>query len=381
MLSCFVFYLLMSTIAGYAVNALHTSQSLAGLASGSFVVAAMVGRLLNAPITLMLGRRRTLMSSVVLMVIALVIYMVAHTYAILLLGRVVHGFAVGYGLTALSAVVLSQTPSSRSSEATGWFTAGLAISTGLGPFAGATIVKLFGYEALFATGLFITVLMLPTAYFALGTIGRRTRWITYTRALFRLSAFVAPRAFPVAACVMAVALGFSAVLTFIADYSRDIGLAHAGELYFVVYAAFLLVVRPVAGMIQDRRGNDIVMLPALICAMCGLACTAWAGNAAILLTGAGLLGVGYGTLMSAGQAMCIQRVGVLKMGLAVGSFFILVDGGTGVGPIVLSPIAQAWGYSPMLWIAAVLAAFACLGYAVFVADRSWLARRRRTSHD
>ncbi len=52
-------------------------------------------------------------------------------------------------------------------------------------------------------------------------------------------------------------------------------------------------------------------------------------------------------LISAGQAMAIKRAGFTQMGLAVGSFFLLVDFGTGIGPIILSPLTHLAGYAAM----------------------------------
>ncbi|WP_334169690.1 MFS transporter, partial [Timonella senegalensis] len=59
----FVFYLLIPTMALYAVNAFGASDTAAGLASSSFVIGAVVGRIFTGKYLDFLGRRRLVIIS------------------------------------------------------------------------------------------------------------------------------------------------------------------------------------------------------------------------------------------------------------------------------------------------------------------------------
>ena len=81
-------------------------------------------------------------------------------------------------------------------------------------------------------------------------------------------------------------------------------------------------------VVVHRHGDDVVLVPALVAVIAGVTATALAGNGVVLLVGAAFLGIGYGTLISAGQAFAIARVPRAHAGIAVASFFLVVDAGT-----------------------------------------------------
>lgn len=167
-----------------------------------------------------------------------------------------------------------------------------------------------------------------------------------------LKSFLDVRALPIATVVGLCALSFATVLAFLNLSAAERGLTEAANLYFLVYALMILVSRPVAGVFQDRYSDDLVMVPILIFAGVGLVLTAVANNGILLLVAAALLGLGYGTAVSAGQAIAISAVGHARLGVGVSSYFLIVDLGTGLGPVVLGPLVPMVGYSGTLGVAA-----------------------------
>lgn len=128
----------------------------------------------------------------------------------------------------------------------------------------------------------------------------------------------------------------------------------------------ILVSRPISGVFQDRYSDDLVMVPILIFAGVGLVLTAVASNGILLLVAAALLGLGYGTAVSAGQAIAISAVGHARLGVGVSSYFLIVDLGTGLGPVVLGPLVPMVGYSGTLGIAAAGPLVALIVYVSYV---------------
>ena len=58
-----IFYLLIVTIASYALDTFHTSTSMAGLVSGIFIIGALIGRLITGRIIDDVGSRKILILS------------------------------------------------------------------------------------------------------------------------------------------------------------------------------------------------------------------------------------------------------------------------------------------------------------------------------
>lgn len=79
-----VFYLLMTSMAGYAIARFSAGQAAAGFASSSFIVGAVVARVLTGKYLDFIGRRKLLVISMVVFVLASLAYIAADTLALLI---------------------------------------------------------------------------------------------------------------------------------------------------------------------------------------------------------------------------------------------------------------------------------------------------------
>lgn len=113
----FVFYLLITTMAGYAVIRFAASDSAAGLASSSFVLGAVAARMFVGTMLDTLGRYRVLITAFTLSAVAGALYLPADSLPLLLAVRFVHGAVFGAGHTAIMAAVQDIIPPSRGRRA------------------------------------------------------------------------------------------------------------------------------------------------------------------------------------------------------------------------------------------------------------------------
>jgi MFS family permease len=122
-----------------------------------------------------------------------------------------------------------------------------------------------------------------------------------------------------------------------------------------VYAAMLFVARPLAGKLMDRRGENIVTYPAMLLFAVSFLFLAWAHSGWVLLLAAVLLAFGFGTLYP-GMQMIVTKVSPPhRLGLALSTFFICLDAGTGVGGYIIGFIAEWFGFqTTFLMLAAVV---------------------------
>ena len=144
-----VFYLLMTTMAMYAVDRFAVSETGAGLASSSFIIGAVVGRLLAGKFLDMVGRRRMLVASMAVFVLAGAAYIPIEGFALLICLRLVHGFAFGMGNTSLVASIQSVIPPWRRAEGNGYFGTATTLATAVGPLLGVWLSVQFGFAMLF----------------------------------------------------------------------------------------------------------------------------------------------------------------------------------------------------------------------------------------
>lgn len=115
-----IFYMLMVSIATYVSTEFNTSHSVAGLATGIFVLASLVARVFAGKYMDYLGRRKVLIGAMIVFVIAMFLHLWAESLILLLGIRTIHGATHGFITTVAGAVVADLIPDERRGEGTGY---------------------------------------------------------------------------------------------------------------------------------------------------------------------------------------------------------------------------------------------------------------------
>lgn len=376
----FVFYSLMTTMALYAVERFGASDTAGGFASSVFVIGAVVARLVAGNVSDLFGRRRVLLVSMIVFVVASSGYLLvdagSESLGVLLALRAAHGLAFGVASTAAMSLAQSLIPASRRAEGTGYFTLSTTLATAVGPFLALLLVHGPGYTTLFVVVAAVAVLGIVFALLLLST--RDAMPSPEDRA--RLRRFhprdmLHPDVVPVATFMLVLSVGYSGVLTFLNSYAEREGLERGASVFFLAYAVVLFASRLVAGKIQDRRGDNVVVYTALVAFAVGLALLGVGTSDAVVVLAGCFIGAGFGTLMSALQSVAVGRVPMSRVGVAISTHFFMVDLGVGVGPVLLGVLLNAIGYGQMyLGLAALVAVSAVLYHLVH--GRRDRARRR-----
>jgi len=375
----FVFYLLMTTMALYAIGRFGASDAVGGLASSMFVLGAVVARLFAGNLSDLLGRRRVLLISLGVFLVASVSYVpvdsATDSLGLLLAVRAVHGMAFGVASTAAMAIAQSLIPASRRAEGTGYFTLSSTLATAIGPALAVLLVHRSGYTALFVAGIvasalgMLAALLLRAPEPPLDPEHRARLRRFHPRDMLHVDVL------PVATTMFLLAVSYSGVLAFLDSFAAEKGLQTGASLFFVAYAVVLFLARLVAGRLQDRRGDNIVVYSSIAAFTVGMVVLGTAtSNAAVVVAGA-FVGLGWGTLMSALQSIAAGLVPMPRIGVAISTHFFMVDLGVGVGPVVLGALLSTLGYDQMyLALAGIVALSAVLYHLVH--GRVDTARRR-----
>lgn len=372
-----VFYMLMTTLARYAAEEFGAGDALSGLAASMFIVGAIAARLVGGNLLELIGRRRTVVLAMTLFLLASVSYLPTTSLGLLLAERFVHGAAFGMTSTATITIAQSTIPPLRRSEGTGYFTLSNTVATGLGPFLGLALIDVVGYP-----GLFWGAVALAAAGLAVGT-GLRAPDLSLTTAerarlrRFRPRDTLAGEVVPITVFVGVIAAAYAAIITFLDSYANAEGLAVGAGAFFLVFAAVLFVARLVVGRIQDRRGDNVVLFPAIASLAVGFAALAFASNDIMVIVSAAFVGFGWGTILSSSQAIAVALVSPARLGSAVSTYYLAVDIGTGFGPALLGFAVTAVGYRNTYGLLAVVVlASAGLYHAVHGRDSSKTAAER-----
>lgn len=348
-----IFYLLMVTLAIYAVNELDASTSEAGLISGIFIIGTLIGRLFIGRFIDSIGRKKTLFIGLIFFTLTTLLYFVDLGIGFLLVNRLIHGMAMGMASTATGTIVAQIIPATRKGEGIGYYSMSATLATAIGPFIGLYMAQHTSFQVIFSFCLALGVISLITAFFLYVPALKVTAKVTESKG-FKLSNFIEPKALPISIITLLLAFCYSSVLSFISFYAIEIDLVNTASFFFVVYAVAVLLSRPFSGPLMDRKGSNFIMYPAFIIFGVGLLLLSMTTNSFTLLAAGFLIGLGFGNMQSSSQAIAVKLTPPHRMGMATSTFFIMLDAGLGFGPYILGFIIPVTGYSTLYVILGVV---------------------------
>ena len=370
-----IYYMLMVIIASEAIHSLNASMSEAGLASGIFILGTLVARLFAGRSVELYGRKKMLFAGIIFYLVTTFMYFGIHSMAMLFLVRCLNGIGYGIASTATSTIVSTMIPAERRGEGINYYALSMSLAAAIGPFIGMLMQQVFPFNDIVYFCIAMIVICLDAA--AVMHVDEMELTAEHRAALkeIHVANFLEPKVWAISVVAFCVAVCYSSVLSFLASYAAELQLMTAGTLFFVVYAVAITIARPIAGVMFDRKGEDFVMYPTYACLAIGLLLLSITTQSWMMLVAGVFVGLGYGTFMSNGQAICVKLVKEVRIGVAVSTYFIALDLGLGVGPYMLGAFKESLGFQG-IYFAVGVAAVGCaaLYYLLY-------ARRRRTQAD
>ena len=362
-----VFYLLMVVMASYAVDKFHASTGIAGLVSGIFIIGILFGRLGAGRIVEDIGSRRVLITGTLFFIITSASYLAAINIPLLIIIRFLHGFAYGVASTATGTIVAKIIPDARRGEGIGYYSMSQILATALGPFLGIILSRHVDFKVIFIVTSIVAAISFAMS-FIVSEPTREAPRQDQVKAVksFHISNFLEFKAIPISIIVLVVGFNYSAVLTFISLYSKQLHLEETASFFFLVYAITVIVSRPFSGRLLDMRGAHLVVYPCLLIFAIGMLLLSQASHGITLLLAGAIIGLGYGNFLSCGQAISIKGAPPHRLGLATATYYIFLDVGFGVGPYLFGSLVPFTGYRGLyLMMAMVILATIILYYFLY----------------
>jgi MFS family permease len=340
-----VFYLLMTSIAPYAIYRFEASTGFAGFATGIYLVGLMVGRLIIGRLIDELGARRILILSTAVNLAACAFYFAASSLPLLIANRLVHGITAAMCSTTTATLIAQMVPPHRRGEGIGYYSMSVIVGAALGPFAAVPLIQQLRYDLILWMSVAATALSMVMSCF----LGRTQLKLgapapAASSAHVRLDRFIDVSVIPIGLVGTVIALSFSGLVAFLSLYAGEIGLTGSAGWFFLVYSIAILVSRPFSGRLLDVKGANIVVYPALTIYAIGMLLFSQADSGSVLLIAAAVIGIGYGNYQSSGQTIAVKTVPPARLGLAMSTYMFLYDLGYGLGPYLSGLVAPYTGY-------------------------------------
>ena len=339
------------------VLALGGTDADAGLVSGALAFSALVMRPLIGWLTDAWRRRPLVLIGTSCYGLASLIYMVAGSVPVLILGRIVHGYGLSNYTTAANAYLADIAPPRRRAEAIGFYAAAADVGLITGPAMGFFIISLLGFHRLFYFSAGLAFAAFVVSIFAheqrKKPVGKRPAWSPKT-------GLISLDAAPIAWTALCLGMGFGPVGAFVSIFAESRGIGNPG-FYFTAQALALMVSRTFSGRLADRRGRAFVMIPGLLVTALALALLPLAHDFPHFMVSAALFGLGFGATQPATLALVVDRVHPDQRGLAMSTYFMGFDTGISLSSIGLGVVIQTWGFGVMWPISAACVLLGLLG--------------------
>ena len=360
-----IYYCFVVITAKFATSELGASPAQAGFAAGIYIIGTLIARLYIGKKLELIGRKQMLRFGAIIYLATTIAYLISTNIIILDTVRFLNGFAYGTISTAANAIVTAYIPKSRNGEGINYYGLSTSLAAAIGPFIGILLLPIVGFKSVIILAIVLSVLVTVACYlFPVQNI-ELTDEHRKTLNSWALNTFIEYKVLFISIVAFLIGLSYSSVLGFLSIYADNLGLSTAGAFFFVVYALIITFTRPFAGQIFDAKGENAVMYPSFIFLAIGLLTLSYTTTSFMLLLSGALIGLGYGTFMSNGQAVCLKLVEPSKVSIALSTYFIGLDLGLGFGPYALGTVHSFLSYSGIYILCAALTVAVAILYAIF----------------
>jgi MFS family permease len=369
LLMSLVFYVLMTSMAPYAMYRFEASTGLAGLVTGVYIAGLMLGRVIIGRLIDRLGGRRILILSSIGNLAICAFYLASSTLPLLITNRIVHGIVAAMCSTTTATLIAQMVAPNRRGEGIGFYSLSVILGAAMGPFVALPMIR----HAQFQSVLWLAVAAAAIAMLMACFVNQphiRVSKQPQPESRSRLDSFIDVSVLPIAMVGIVIALSFSGLVAFLSPYCAEIGLEGPAGWFFPVYSAAILVSRPFSGRLLDAKGANIIVYPALILYAVGMFLFSQSHSGSILLLSAVVIGFGYGNYQSSGQVIAIKGVPPTRLGLATSTYMLFYDFGYGLGPLLTGLLVPFTGYRGLFLITVAVIVAALAMYHVLVGRRT-----------
>jgi MFS family permease len=314
------------------------SKTAVGLAAGSFSLTAVlirpvVGRRMDR-----LGRARFLRGAPVLVAVSAMGLLFAHSLAAVVGMRLLQGLAGASFYTAAATVATDLAPVEERAGYISRFSLFLFGGFAAGPALGEALIEWHGYSWAWSAAAASSVVAFAIA---LSVPESRPAGAEGDRPLRRR--LVHPAALGPGLVLLMMAVGYTAISSFMPLYARSIGMGSSGALY-ATFAVTILVVRLLSARLVDQYGRTAVAAPGVVSGALGMFLLAAVQQPAAAFAGVALFGTGHALIFPSLLALTVDRVSERERGEALGSFTACFDVGASTGGYLVGFVADRAGF-------------------------------------
>lgn len=286
-------------------------------------------------------------------------YFFAQSPALIVAARIINGLGFACCSTCLSTWMSDLLPPNKIGSGMGIFGTMNALSMAIAPAAGISIYQLTNHR----TAFFIAAVTASLALIIVQFVKNRDE--APAQPAKRSLQFFDKNVFPIAFIMMMFGIPYCATQSFLVSYAEARHLSVSISLFFPAYAAALLILRLSLKNYFDTKPFGMFFAASIVSTSLALYFLATMQTNAGLLAAAVFMAGGNGIMFSVCQSTAMLLAPKNKRGLANSTFYIGIDVGMSLGPIIAGFFYQHFAitlFYPLFFFSIPLAIIAFLVY-------------------
>ncbi len=339
----FSFYLLLPILPMYVGETFMVDKSVTGSILASYTIMALLVRPVSGFLVDTFPRKKMLLICYTIFMLFFCGYLLAGTLLLFTVIRALHGAAFGLVTVSNSTMAIDIMPSARRGEGIGYYGVSNNLAMAFGPS-----ISLYFYESLheFTPIFMISVITSFLGLCCVSSIKPPVKVIEQRTKSISLDRFILLKGIPEMLPVILFSFAYGILSTYLAIYGRtEIGITDGAGLFFVIMACGLVASRLRVGRMLNKGLVTRSIITGMLIIITGFIVFVIFRQPIGFYTAAFILGVGFGTMCSALQAMFINLAPNNRRGTANSTYFTAWDMGVGLGVFIGGYIAEISNYA------------------------------------
>lgn len=321
-------------------ESIGASAAVMGFVGGLMNLCSLFCRPLAGNLADRLSKYSVSLIGALFMSLACIGYILAPNEAVVVASRIINGIGFACCSVCMATWMSNMLPKEKIGSGMGVYGTMNALGMAVAPAIGVSVYQRFGYRAAFCIALVFSIAIIIVIQFikdkgdpvhtetAVNTAPVQKN--TDKPQLQLLDVKVLPIAF----IIMLFAIPYCATQSFLVTYAEVQDLPVTVSMFFPTYAIVLIVLRLTLRNLFDKLPFHIFLLSSCICELLAILLLARMRNNIMMMLASVFLAGGYGIMSSVCQSTTMLLAGKEKRGLANSTYYIGVDLGMTLGPMI-----------------------------------------------
>lgn len=320
-------------IVGYS-GSLGATAAMMGMVGGLMNICSLFCRPFVGNLADKLSKYKLSFIGASLMTIACIGYIIVWSPNIVMLFRIINGVGFSCCSVCMSTWMSNLLPKEKIGSGMGMYGTMNALAMAIAPAIGVSMYQKVGYRSSF---IIATVFAILTMFLVQFVHDKGEPVLSANEAVTNKKKnlqIVDKKVIPIAVIIMLFAIPYCATQSFLVSYASAKGLHITVSLFFPLYAGVLLILRLSLRNLFDKKPFSFFMILSSISALISIITLMFMKNNIAMFLAAAFMAGGYGIMCSVCQTNAILLAGEGKRGLANSTYYVGLDLGMALGPII-----------------------------------------------